>query len=67
LKISESNELAYIELILSIVERTSSGKMAFNMVKGCNNKNHTEGNAAIALERLKNKFEPTSVKFVPEL
>ena len=30
------------------------------MVKGCKNKDYTEGNAAMAWERLKNKYEPTS-------
>jgi hypothetical protein len=38
LKISDSNELDYTELILSIDVRTSSGKLALNMVKGCKNK-----------------------------
>jgi hypothetical protein len=60
LKISDSNELAYKELILSIDVRTISGKVAFNMVKGCKNKDYTEGNAAMAWERLKNKYEPIS-------
>ena len=60
MKIFDLNELAYTELILSIDVRTSSGKVAFNMVKGCKNKDYTEGNAAMAWERLKNKYEPTS-------
>ena len=34
MKIFDLNELAYTELILSIDVRTSSGKVAFNMVKG---------------------------------
>ena len=60
MKIFDLNELAYTELILSIDVRTSSGKVAFSMVKGCKNKDYTEGNAAMAWERLKNKYEPTS-------
>jgi hypothetical protein len=60
LKIFNLNELAYTELILSIDVKTSSGKIAFNMVKGCKNKDYTEGNATMAWERLKNKYEPTS-------
>jgi gag-polypeptide of LTR copia-type/Zinc knuckle len=60
MKILDLNELAYIELILSIDVKTSSGKIAFNMVKGCKNKDYTEGNATMAWERLKNKYEPTS-------
>jgi hypothetical protein len=30
---ADMNELAYIELILSIDDKTSSGKVAFNLVK----------------------------------
>jgi hypothetical protein len=32
---TDMNELAYAELILSIDEKTSNGKVAFNIVKGC--------------------------------
>ena len=60
MKIFDLNELAYTKLILSIDVKTSSGKIAFNMVKGCKNKDYTEGNATMAWERLKNKYEPTS-------
>jgi hypothetical protein len=35
LKISDLYELANADIILSINIRTSSGKVAFNMVKGC--------------------------------
>jgi hypothetical protein len=34
---ADMNELAYTELILSIDEKTSYGKVAFNLVKGCKN------------------------------
>jgi hypothetical protein len=40
--------------------KTSSGTVTFSMEKGCKNKNYSEGNAAMAWERLKNKYEPTS-------
>ena len=60
MKILDLNEIAYTELILSIDVKTSSGKVAFNMVKGCKNKDYAEGNATMAWERLKNKYEPTS-------
>jgi hypothetical protein len=60
MKIFDLNELAYTELILSIDVKTSSGKIAFDMVKGCKNKDYTEGNATMAWERLKNKYKPTS-------
>jgi hypothetical protein len=50
--------LAFTELILSIDNKTSSGKVAFSLVKGCKNKDYADGNASMARERLKNKFEP---------
>jgi hypothetical protein len=59
LKISNLNELAYTGLILSINVKTSSGIVIFNMMKGCKNKDYTEGNAAMTQERLKNKYEAT--------
>jgi len=40
--------------------KTSSGKVAFSMIKGCKNKDYEEDNEAMAWEKLKNKCEPTS-------
>jgi hypothetical protein len=60
MKISGLNELPYTELISSIDVRPSSGKKAFNMVKGCKNLDFTQGHEAILWERLKKKYEPTS-------
>jgi hypothetical protein len=60
LKIFNLNELAYTELILSINVRTSSGKVAFNMLKSCKNKVYTGVNIAMTWKRLKNKYKPTS-------
>jgi hypothetical protein len=57
---ADMNELAYTELILSIDDKTSNGKVAFNLVKGCKNKDYADGNASLAWERLKNKYEPQS-------
>jgi hypothetical protein len=57
---ADINELAYTELILSIDDKTSNGKVAFNLVKVCNSNNHADGNASMTWERLKNKFEPSS-------
>jgi gag-polypeptide of LTR copia-type len=54
------NELPFTELILSIDDKTSNGKVAFHLVKGCKNKDYANGNASMAWERLKNKFEPQS-------
>jgi hypothetical protein len=45
-------EIAYTELILSIDVKTSSGKVAFNLIKGYKSMDYSDGNAAIAWERL---------------
>ena len=58
--IIEMNEIAYTELILSIDVKTSSGNVAFNIVKGCKSKDYPDGNSFTAWERLKNKYEPIS-------
>jgi hypothetical protein len=41
--------------------------VAFNLVKGCKNKDHADGNASMAWERLKNKFEPSSAPSLVKL
>ena len=56
----EVNKLAYTELLLSIDVKTSFGKVAFNIVRGCKSKDYPDGNATTAWEKLKNKYEPTS-------
>jgi hypothetical protein len=38
------NEIVYTELILSIDVKASYGKIAFNIVKGCKNKDYPDGN-----------------------
>jgi hypothetical protein len=45
---SDMNELEYTELILSIDNKTSNRKVAFNLVKGCKNKVYVDGNAIIS-------------------
>jgi hypothetical protein len=57
---TELNEIAYTELNLSIDVKTSNGKIAFNIVKECKSKHYPDGNAAVAWEKLKNKYEPIS-------
>ena len=57
-RIIELNEIRYTELILLIDVKTRSGKTAFNIVNGFKTKDHPDRNAAIAWERLKNKYEP---------
>ena len=65
--IIELNEIAYSELIFSIDIKTSSGKVAFNLIKGCKSKDYPDGNAALAWERLKNKYEPISAPSLVKL
>jgi hypothetical protein len=64
---ADMNKLAYTELIFSIADKTSSGKVAFNLVKGCKNRDYANGNASMAWERLKNKFEPSSAPSLVKL
>jgi hypothetical protein len=52
---------------LSIDDKTRSGKVAFNLVKGCKNKDYADGNASMAWEILKNKFEPSSAPSLVKL
>jgi hypothetical protein len=61
------NELAYTELIFSVDDKTRSGKLAFNLVKRCKNKDYADGNASMAWERLKNNFEPLSAPSLVKL
>jgi tellurite resistance-related uncharacterized protein len=53
-------KLAYTELILSIDDKASNGKVAFNLVKGSKNKDYADRNASMACKRLRNKFGPSS-------
>jgi hypothetical protein len=39
---ADMNELVYTELILSIDDKKSSGKVAFDLVKGCKNKDYAD-------------------------
>jgi hypothetical protein len=64
---ADMNELVYTELIFSIDDKTSSGKVSLNLVKGCKNKDYADGNANMAWERLKNKFEPSSTPSLVKL
>jgi hypothetical protein len=41
-RIIELNEITYTELIQSIDVKTSYGKIAFNNIKWCNNKDNTD-------------------------
>jgi hypothetical protein len=54
------NEIAYIELILSIDLSASNGKVALNIIRVCKTKDYLDGNGTIAWERLRNKYELVS-------
>jgi hypothetical protein len=47
-RIIERNEIAYIELILSIDVKSRNGKIIFNLVKVCKSKDYPDGKAVIA-------------------
>jgi hypothetical protein len=65
--IIELNEISYIELILLIDVKASSGKVVFDIIRGCRTKDYPDGNGAIAWERLKNKYEPVSAPSMVKL
>jgi hypothetical protein len=44
-RIIKLNEIVYIELVLLIDVKTSSGKTAFNIIKSCKTKDHPDGKA----------------------
>jgi hypothetical protein len=58
MKNAHLNEIAYTELIPSIDVRSSSGKVLFSIIKGCKSRDYSDGNSALALDKLKNKFDP---------
>jgi hypothetical protein len=61
------NKVAYTERLLSIDVKTSNGKVAFIIVKGCKSKDYPDGNVTIAWDKLKNKYEPMSAPSIVKL
>jgi hypothetical protein len=61
------NEIAYTELILSIDIKASSGKVAFNIIRGYNTKDYPDGNDTIAWDRPNDKYEPVSAPSMVKL
>jgi hypothetical protein len=59
-KITDMNEEAYIDLILSIEGETKEGKVAFQIVNGSKTEDQPDGNAALAWKRLKKKYASTT-------
>jgi hypothetical protein len=65
--IIKSNEITYTELILLIDVKASSGKVAFNIIRGCKTKDYSDVNGVIAWERIKNKYEHVSAPSMMKL
>jgi len=65
--LENANILAYEDLILSIDGSTKSGKVAFNIVKMCKDKNYPEGNARDAWLKLSNKYVSKSSQTLVKL
>ena len=55
-KLLENNSSAYDELLLSITGKTKAGKVAFRLVKTSKNEDYPDGNAAMAWQRLEEKY-----------
>ena len=57
-KLGESNEEAFEDVILSINHTTKQGKVAFSLVKNCKTSDYPEGNCKLAWDRLVAKYAP---------
>jgi hypothetical protein len=60
LRIIDLNEMAFTELALSFDVSSSSGKIAFGIVKSCKTKDYEDGHASLAWEKLNEKYDPVS-------
>jgi hypothetical protein len=60
LKIIDLNEMAFTELVLSIDVSSSSGKIAFGIVKSCKTKDYEDGHSGLAWEKSKKKLKDCS-------
>jgi hypothetical protein len=58
LRIIDLNEMAFTELVLLIDVSSSSGKIAFGIVKSCKTKDYEDGHAGLPWETLKKKYDP---------
>jgi len=54
----DGNNYAYEEMLLSIQTKTDEGRVAFHIVTGSVSTDLPDGDAALAWERLKNKYAP---------
>jgi hypothetical protein len=65
--ISELNELAYSDLILSMDTDKSGGKVALNIVKRSKTREYPDGNAAVAWQGLKRNYAPNTAPSLSKL
>ena len=59
-KLRDANDYAYEALILLINGETSTGRVAFSIVRNCKTKDLADGDVAMAWKRLCDKYEPKS-------
>ena len=65
IKLEELNELAYKDIVLSINHTSSSGKVAFCLIKNCKSEEFPEGNCRSAWEYIVKNYKPhTAQKFL---
>ena len=67
LLIREMNMLAYEELVLSIDDNESAGKVAFKIVKKSKTAENADGDAHLAWTGLKRKYAPTTAPTLANL
>jgi hypothetical protein len=60
LRINDLNEMAFTGLVLSINVSSSSGEIAFGIVKSCKTKDYEDGHTGLGWEELKKKYDPVS-------
>jgi hypothetical protein len=58
LRVIDLNEMAFTELVLSIDVSSSSGKIAFGIVKSCKTKDYEDDHAGLACKKLRKKYDP---------
>ena len=61
IKLGELNELAYKDIVLSINHTSSSGKVAFSLIKNCKSEEFPKGICRLAWECLVKKYKPCTV------
>jgi len=66
-KMKKLNEVAFEELILSVDTSEGTGKVVFQLIKGCKTADLKDGNSKLAWTRLCNKFAPKSAPSKLEL